>query len=106
MQRRRLVSHSGRLTAEKKRLEQQAEKLSSGPAKDQLASEDRSNETVSRMDKWLSSRLAVVKVTSEAQERFRRHGFSGLGYSIVFPEIGSRPRARRRLRWPPREEPH
>jgi hypothetical protein len=41
------------------------------------------------MDKWLSSRLAVVKVTSDAQERFRRHGFSGLGYSIVFPELGA-----------------
>jgi hypothetical protein len=57
MQRRRLVSHSfeERLTAEKKRLEQQAERLPPGAAKDQLLQKIEQIETVSRIDKWLSS---------------------------------------------------
>jgi hypothetical protein len=57
MQRRRSVPHSfeERLAVEKKRLEQQAEKLPSGPAKDQLLQKIERIETASRIDKWLSS---------------------------------------------------
>ena len=57
MQRRRSVPHSfeERLAAEKQRLEQQAEKLPPGPAKDQLLQKIGQIETASRIDKWLSS---------------------------------------------------
>jgi hypothetical protein len=62
---------------EKKRLEQQAEKLSPGPAKDQLLHKIDQIETVSRMDKWLSSRLAVAKVTSDGGPPEPRNVFAG-----------------------------
>jgi hypothetical protein len=57
MQRRRSERHSfeERLAAEKKRLEQQAVKLASDPAKDQLLQKIGQIETASRIDNWLSS---------------------------------------------------
>jgi hypothetical protein len=57
MQRRPSVPHTfeERLAAEKKRLEQQAERLPPGPAKDQLLQKIEQIETASRIDKWLSS---------------------------------------------------
>ena len=67
MQRRRLVSHSfeERLTAEKKRLEQQAEGLPPG-AEGPVASEDRANRNgLTHRQVAVVARLTVAKGTSD-----------------------------------------